>query len=83
MFECFNNPLESTLVLHFCAILGRICVFLFPKAPALEHVPLPIDECLHKFGFSDIYIYIYMCVCVCVCVCVGGCVCVMYFQVCT
>ena len=21
---------------------------------------MPVDECLHKFGFSDIYIYIYM-----------------------
>ena len=33
MFKFFNNPLEST-----CTILGRICVFLFPKALAFEHV---------------------------------------------
>ena len=60
MFECFNNPLESTLVLHFYAILGRVCVFLFPKALALEHVPyLWTNICisLDLFGFSDIYIY--------------------------
>ena len=25
-FKYFNNPLESTLVFDFCAILGRICV---------------------------------------------------------
>ena len=58
MFKCFNNPLESTLVFHFCAILGRICVFLFPKALALEHVPyLWTNICisLDLFGFSDIY----------------------------
>ena len=63
MFECFNNPLVSTLELHFYAILGRVCVFLFPKALALEHVPYlwtSIRISLDLFGFSDIYIYIYM-----------------------
>ena len=58
----FNNHLESTLMFHFCAILGRICVFLFPKALALEHVPYlwtSIRISLDLFGFSDIYIYIY------------------------
>ena len=56
MFECFNNPLESTLVLHLCAILGRVCVFLFPKALALEHVPyLWTNVCISL----DFQIYIY------------------------
>ena len=48
---------------HFCAILGRVCVFLFTKALALEHVPyLWMNICisLDLFGFSDIYIYIYL-----------------------
>ena len=62
MFECFNNPLESTLVLHFCAILGRICVFLFPKALALEHVPcLWMNVCISlDFQIYMIFRYIYI-----------------------
>ena len=62
MFECFNNPLESTLVLHICAILGRICVFLFPKALALEHVPyLWTNVCISlDFQIYMIFRYIYI-----------------------
>ena len=57
MFECFNNPLVSTLELHFYAILGRVCVFLFPKALTLEHVPcLWMNVCISL----DVYIYIYI-----------------------
>ena len=58
MFECFNNPLVSTLELHFYAILGRVCVFLFPKALALKHVScLWMNVCI-SLDFH-IYIYIY------------------------
>ena len=58
MFECFNNPLESTLVLYFRAILGRVCVFLFSKALALEHVPYLWTNVCISLEFQ-IYIYIY------------------------
>ena len=54
-FECFNNPQESTLVFHFCAILGRVCVFLFPIALALEHVPYLWTNVCISLGFQ-IYI---------------------------
>ena len=47
----FNNPLEST-----CTILGRICVFLFPKALALEHVPYLWTSICMSLDFQ-VYIY--------------------------
>ena len=35
-------------------------MFLFPKGTSSRACAMPVDECLLKFGFSDIYIYIYM-----------------------
>ena len=50
-FMFVNNPLEST-----CTILGRICVFLFPKALALEHVPYLWTSICISLDFQ-LYIY--------------------------
>ena len=65
MFECFNNLLESTLVLHLCAILGRVCVFLFPKALALGHVPYLWTNVCISLDFQIyiwcIFMYVHSC----------------------
>ena len=56
-FKYFNNPLESTLVFSLlCYSWTHLCVFLIPSRACA----MPVDECLHKFGFIYIYIYIYM-----------------------
>ena len=30
-------------------------MFLFPKGTSSSACAMPMDKCLHKFGFSDIY----------------------------